>query len=531
MSARSLMVLGTASHVGKSIVTTALCRIFSDMGYRVAPFKAQNMSLNSAATPDGCEIGRAQALQAEACRVVPRVEMNPLLIKPSSDESSQVMVLGRIWGQVTAADYHLKRVEDLFPIVQESYHRLAADCDIVILEGAGSPAEINLKAHDIVNLRMAQAAQAACLLVADIDRGGVFASLVGTLELLEPEERCHIRGFVINKFRGDISLLLPGIRMIEERIALPCLGVIPYLANLGLDEEDGVAMEYRRTVSRRWSSFDSGKDSPARPLCIGVVALPHLSNFTDFDALAIEPSVALAFLQSPEELHRADVVILPGSKQTIEDLDWLEATGFAKALQQGCRDLKPLAVVGICGGMQMLGDWIDDPDGIESDGWGRRRRGLSLLSLSTLLTRDKVVRRVSGRLQCSTMFGQHMTVSKFTGYEIHVGETRAYESRILAEIEREGVAGVFPDGAVDESNFVWGTYVHGIFDDDRFRHAFLRAARAAFGLEPPQQLTFVTEQKEQRLDRLAGHVRSSLDIGQLARWLGIEARTSQFSKS
>src|SRR5882724_9724407 len=250
MTARSLMILGTASHVGKSMLTTALCRIFSNMGHRVAPFKAQNMSLNSAATPDGREIGRAQALQAEACRVAPRAEMNPILIKPSSDTSSQVMVLGQVWGQVTAADYHLKRVEDLFPIVLESYHRLAAECDVVIMEGGGSPAEINLKAHDIVNLRMAQAAEAICLLVGDIDRGGVFASLVGTLELLEQEERSLIRGLVINKFRGDMGLLLPGIHMIEERTALPCLGVIPYLPDLGLDEEDGVAMDERRTVSR-----------------------------------------------------------------------------------------------------------------------------------------------------------------------------------------------------------------------------------------------------------------------------------------
>src|SRR5215813_13358106 len=253
MSARALMVLGTASHVGKSILTAALCRILADEGFRVAPFKAQNMSLNSAATPDGHEIGRAQALQAEACRVAPRAEMNPILIKPSTDQSAQVVVIGRVWGQVSAADYHQRRVEDLFPIVLEAYRTLAAEYDVVLLEGAGSPAEINLKTHDIVNMRMAQAANAACLLIDDIDRGGVFASLLGTLELLEPEERSRIRGFAINRFRGDISLLIPGIRMIEERIALPCLGVVPYLTNLGLDEEDGVAMEDRRTVSRCWS--------------------------------------------------------------------------------------------------------------------------------------------------------------------------------------------------------------------------------------------------------------------------------------
>jgi len=309
------------------MVATALCRLFSDEGYRVAPFKAQNMSLNSAATPDGREIGRAQALQAEACRILPRAEMNPILIKPSSDASSQVMVLGQIWGQVTAADYHLKRVEDLFPVVLESYRRLADEYDIVIMEGAGSPAEINLKAHDIVNLRMAKAAEAACLLVADIDRGGVFASLLGTLELLEPAERALIRGFAINKFRGDLSLLLPGIGMIEQRVELSCLGVIPYLSDLGLDEEDGVAMEERRTVSRCWLPDDRECDGALRPLRVGVVALPHLANFTDFDALAMEPSVSLAYLESPQDVIRADLVILPGSKQTMDDLDWLEKNG------------------------------------------------------------------------------------------------------------------------------------------------------------------------------------------------------------
>jgi adenosylcobyric acid synthase len=524
MTARSLMILGTASHVGKSIVATALGRILSDMGHRVAPFKAQNMSLNSAATPDGCEIGRAQALQAEACRVTPRAEMNPILIKPSSDTSSQVMVLGRVWGQVTAADYHLKRVEDLFPAVLESYRKLAANYDFVIMEGAGSPAEINLKAHDIVNLRMAAAAGAVCLLVGDIDRGGVFASILGTLQLLEPEERALIRGFVINKFRGDIGLLLPGIGMIEQRIALPCLGVIPYLPDLGLDEEDGVAMEDRRTVSRCWLPHSARIDSPQRPLHIGVVALPHLSNFTDFDALAMEPSVALAFLQSPGEIDGADLVILPGSKQTIDDLDWLEKTGFARALRERCQASGRFGVVGICGGMQMLGEWIDDPTGAESAGERRQRQGLGLLSLSSVLTSEKVTRRASGRLEVNRMFGQPIDTGIFRGYEIHLGETCICGSRILAQIEREGVTGVFPDGAVSESGFVWGTYVHGLFDDDHFRHAFLHASRAAFGLAPPYQLVPIAAQREGRLDRLAAHVRTALGIDQITSWLGIDAK-------
>ena len=277
----ALMILGTASHVGKSIVTTGLGRVFAEEGYRVAPFKAQNMSLNSAATPDGGEIGRAQALQAEACRAIPRVEMNPVLLKPSTDTGAQVILLGKIWGQVTAWDYHTRRVEQLFPEVLDAYKRLAKDHDLILLEGAGSPAEINLREHDIVNMRMAHAADAACLLVGDIDRGGVFASLFGTLELLEPEDRARIRGFVINKFRGDESLLRPGVTAMEDRLGLPCVGIVPYLPDLGLDEEDGVALEDRASAAHRWKNLEPG---PARPLRIGVIALPHMANFTDFDA-------------------------------------------------------------------------------------------------------------------------------------------------------------------------------------------------------------------------------------------------------
>ena len=285
------------------------------------------MSLNSAATPDGGEIGRAQALQAEACRVIPRVEMNPVLIKPSTDTGAQVILLGKIWGQVTAWDYHTRRVEQLFPEVLDAYERLARDHDLILLEGAGSPAEINLREHDIVNMRMAHAADAACLLVGDIDRGGVFASLFGTLELLESEDRARIRGFVINKFRGDESLLRPGITAMEERLGVPCVGVVPYLPDLGLDEEDGVALEDRASTQRRWSNCATG---PERSLRIGVIALPHMANFTDFDALAMEPSVSLAFLEHTEEMAAADVLILPGSKQTLQDLEWLDRRGLAR---------------------------------------------------------------------------------------------------------------------------------------------------------------------------------------------------------
>ena len=305
----ALMILGTASHVGKSLITAGLGRIFSDEGISVAPFKAQNMSLNSAATPDGREIGRAQALQAEACRATPCAEMNPILIKPSSETGAQVVLLGKVWGQVTASDFHQRRLEELFPKVLESYRTLAARHDLILLEGAGSPAEINLRKHDIVNMRVAHAADANCLLVGDIDRGGVFASLLGTIELLEPEDRARICGFIINKFRGDIDLLRPGIETMEQRLGIPCAGVVTYVRDLGLEEEDSVSMEAKST----WQPKPDA-------LRIAVAAFPHIANFTDFDALAAEPSVSLAFIDEPTE---ADVLILPGAKQTLDDLEWL----------------------------------------------------------------------------------------------------------------------------------------------------------------------------------------------------------------
>ncbi len=508
MTARALMILGTASHAGKSILTAGLGRILADEGYRVAPFKAQNMSLNSAATPDGREIGRAQALQAEACHVFARAEMNPVLIKPSSDTGAQIVLLGRVWGQVTAADYHNHRVEELFPAVLESYHTLASEYEVMLLEGAGSPAEINLREHDIVNMRMARAANAACLLVGDIDRGGVFASLLGTLELLEPWERALIRGFAINKFRGDESLLRPGVEMIERRLGLPCVGVIPFLHNLGLDEEDGVAIEDRRSSGRAWKGL-LGDASPERPLRIGVIALPHMSNFTDFDALAAEPSVALAYLERAEELSGADLLILPGSKQTVDDLEWLHRTGITPRLRE--HHARRAAIIGICGGFQMLGARIEDPHGIENDGQPRTQEGLGLLPAVTILHTEKITRPVTGRVH-----GRAWKQTVFRGYEIHVGETVLLDgSEPFAELTPGGA-----DGATSVDGLVFGTYVHGIFDDDAFRHAFLDAARAACDLSPARDKVRVAAERDARLDRLAAHLRGSLNLDLIRGWIG-----------
>jgi adenosylcobyric acid synthase len=503
--ARAIMVLGTSSHVGKSLLTAALCRIFAQQGYRVAPFKSQNMSLNSAATIEGLEIGRAQALQAEAAGIAPSVHMNPVLIKPSGDCSSQVVVRGKIWGQISAADYHQRRVEELMPIVRESYQTLASAFEVIILEGAGSPAEINLKQHDIANMRMAELADAQCLLVGDIDRGGVFASLLGTVELLDPLERDRIRGFCINKFRGDLTLLRPGLRMMEERLGKPCLGVIPYLPALALEEEDSVGLP---AIARGgWPSSEPGSE---RPLRIAVIALPSFSNFTDFDSLRAEPSVDLLFCRAADLLANADVVILPGSKQTMADLEWMRAQSIDRAVQ-----LHPGLVVGICGGMQMLGQEIADPGGIEQQG---RIAGLGLLPIRTTMQDRKVTRLATGVIEGSLLFSRPLAEKHIAGYEIHVGQTlyldQAKPFATLASGE--------PDGCVSADRRILGTYLHGIFDEDCFRHQFVTAARAFHRLAPPSSLNPWKLQRQESLDRLAREVSESLDIERIFSWVGLK---------
>ncbi len=551
MPARAVMVLGTASHVGKSLLVAALCRILRQDGVRVAPFKAQNMSLNSAATPEGLEIGRAQALQAEAAGIPASVDMNPILIKPSSDCGAQIVVHGRVWGDATASDYHRRRTLELFPLVTESYARLAAAYDVVVLEGAGSPAEFNLRASDIVNMRMAEAADARCVLVGDIDRGGVFAALLGTLELLEPHERARIAGFIINKFRGDVDLLLPGVAEFEKRIGLPCFGVVPYLRDIGLDEEDSVAFDVER-VARRPAWLD--EDGPARRLRVAVVVLPHLANATDFAPLRDEPSVDFVFAVAPEALAGADVVILPGTKTTLAARRWLESAGFDGALRAA-----PL-LFGICGGLQILGDRIEDPLGVEGGG---AATGLGLLPLRTTFAAAKVTTLVHG-VAGAHLFGSGEPEVPIRGYEIHMGETyvtgappfsliaRGGSATRLNECETnlsdgvmnlsdaktnlsdrdtsvkdgemcvsDGETGVnngemsVSDGARSADGRVAGTYLHGIFDDDGFRHAFIRAAREARGLAPARELAALAVEREGRIDRLAAHVRASVDLAAL----------------
>jgi adenosylcobyric acid synthase len=504
MSARAIMVLGTSSHVGKSLVTAALCRILVDAGYRVAPFKSQNMSLNSAATSEGLEIGRAQALQAEAARIAPSVHMNPILLKPAGDMTSQVVVRGKIWGRLSASDYHLRRVEELLPIVRESYETLASLYDIIVIEGAGSPAEINLKQHDIVNMRIAEMADASCLLVGDIDRGGVFAALLGTVELLDASEQDRIRGFLINKFRGDVSLLEPGIQMIEDRLHKPCLGVVPHLHNLSLEEEDSLGLH---TSNPQWLQ----SSSPDRQLQIAIVALPSFSNFTDFDALRSEPSVSLHFCRTVSELTAADVVILPGSKQTVNDLFWLREQGIASHLSQA--DFSGL-IVGICGGMQMLGRSITDPHTIEHSD---EAAALGLLPFITRMSADKLTRLMTGTLSTPLLFGQPVSCIPISGYEIHVGETEyAPDAQVFAHLADD-----MRDGCISDNTRIFGTYLHGIFDDDAFRQTFLTAARAFYQLSPAAAVEDWKKKREDSLDRLAAAVRESVDIPQILSWIGL----------
>jgi len=503
--ARAIMVLGTGSHVGKSLLTAGLCRIFAQRGYSVAPFKSQNMSLNSAATIEGLEIGRAQALQAEAAGIAASVHMNPILIKPSGDCTSQVVVRGKIWGQISAADYHQRRVEELMPIVRESYQTLASRYQVIILEGAGSPAEINLKQHDIANMRMADMADAACLLVGDIDRGGVFASLLGTVELLDPAERERIRGFCINKFRGDLSLLQPGVHMMEERLRKPCLGVVPYLPGLALEEEDSVGLPPLARTG--WEAIDKSHN---RRLRIAVVALPSFSNFTDFDSLRAEPSVDLLFCRSAQLLANADVVVLPGSKETMSDLEWMMAGGFDQALR-----LFPGLIMGICGGMQMLGREIADPSGIERQGC---LPGIDLLPISTTMQTDKVTRLSSGTIQHTSLFQQQLRQRQVAGYEIHVGKTSYLDQAEPFVTLENGEL----DGCISTDRRVLGTYLHGIFDEDSFRHEFLHAARSFHRLASPSVLNPWRAQREESLDRLASQVSTSLDMRRIFSWAGLE---------
>jgi adenosylcobyric acid synthase len=497
------MIQGTASHVGKSLLVAGLCRILAQDGYRVAPFKAQNMALNSFVTVEGGEIGRAQALQAQAARVIPTVDMNPILLKPSNDTDAQVIVLGRPVGTFSAAAYGSEQVPTLRRVVRRAYGRLAAQYDVVVIEGAGSPAEVNLRDRDLTNMDVAEMADAPVLLVGDIDRGGVFAALVGTLELLDPAERERVQGFIITKFRGERQLLAPGLDFLVARTGKPVLGVTPFDRNLRLPEEDALPD----------GAFANGRRSDASCLQIGVIALPHLSNFTDFDPLAAEPDVNLFYVRDREEVRVADCLIIPGSKSTVEDLLFLRKMGLARAITQAAKEEK--VVVGICGGYQMLGTVIADPDHAEST--QDQVRGLGLLQVTTLFRKEKITHQV--RATCLR------SGEEVSGYEIHHGVSFPMDgTRPAFEIvERSGQAVRIHDGACDGSGKIWGSNIHGLFENASFRRQFLQAAWEARGLSrsvsgrPEWSIDY-------ELDRWADLIRVHLDMAAIHRLL--EAKRS-----
>jgi adenosylcobyric acid synthase len=501
MAAKSLMVQGTASHVGKSVLVAALCRILAQDGHRVAPFKAQNMALNSFVTAEGGEIGRAQAVQAHAAGVAPSVLMNPILLKPTNDTDAQVIVLGRPIGTCSAAAYGVELVPALRRVVRETYERLAAEYEVLVIEGAGSPAEINLRDRDVVNMPVAEMANAPVLLVGDIDKGGVFAALVGTVDLLERAERDRIAGFIINKFRGDKTLLTPGLDFLAAKTGKPVFGVIPFCRDLRLPEEDALPERLTPGTAER----------SAGCLRIGVVALPHLSNFTDFDPLAAEPDVALTYIRDPEEVTAIDCLIVPGSKSTVGDLAYLHERGLAHAIESTAAHGK--VVVGICGGYQMLGTFIADPDHVESERDGVA--GLGLLDVGTRFRREKTTHQV--RATCG------WSGDEVAGYEIHHGVSILLDGSIPAfEIyERSGQPVRAADGARSGSGKVWGSNIHGLFDNASFRHRFLDGLWQARGLPRPAGIQGGWN-VDREYDRMAALVRAHVDMAAIYRLLDRE---------
>ena len=484
------MLQGTGSHVGKSILTAAICRIIRQEGYSVAPFKSQNMALNSYVTPAGLEIGRAQALQAEACRIEPEVEMNPILLKPSGEMSAQVVVMGKPLSSMTARQYREQYLDQALPIVRQALSSLMDRYEVIVIEGAGSPVELNLRERDIVNMSVAKLANAPVLLIGDIDRGGVFASLYGTLALMYPAERELVKGIIVNKFRGDLSLFDDGVKMLEDITRKPVLGVIPYLKNLGLDEEDSVALE-------SYQSEDNAE------ITIAVLKLPRLSNFTDFFPLGREKAVRLIYTTKAADILAADAVILPGTKNTVEDLKFLHAAGLAEAILEAAG--RGITVVGICGGYQMLGETILDPYAVETE--HVEFRALGLLPVNTVLKQEKRTIRCSAKSYLPYYSGE------VTGYEVHMGES-------VATGKAAFIIGSSDDGSVKGE--VWGTYIHGIFDNDEFRFGFINNLRAKKGLPLLSQSFLYSKFREAELDRLAGHVSNHLDMAKIFKIIGLK---------
>ncbi len=489
------MVQGTSSHAGKSILATALCRIFAQDGFEVAPFKAQNMSLNSYATPNGGEIGRSQAVQAAAAMTSPRVEMNPVLLKPEGERRSQVVVMGQPLAVASVREYY-----DLKPAIWETVTsalgHLRTDYDVIVIEGAGSPAEVNLKQHDIVNMRVALHADAPVLLVGDIDRGGVFAQLVGTMILLEPEERALVKGHVINKFRGDPSLLTPGLGFLKERTGVPVAGVIPYFSDIHIPEEDSLGLAHD-TLSDDETVVD-----------VAVMRLPHIANFDDFDPLRHEPGVRVRYVGRVEEFGSPDLVIIPGSKTTVADLDWLRGKGLAERILTARRSGTP--VMGVCAGYQMLGQTLLDPDGVESS--RAESHGLGLLQTATTFTGRKSTHQVKGQVVASRGLLSNCRGTEVIAYEIHMGVTTAHKdfAQPFMVESRSGRSVDLTDGAIDDDGLTLGTYLHGLFHNRTVRRSVLECVTRRKGVTLPGAGEEIEPSIE--YDKLAALVHEHLDM-------------------
>jgi adenosylcobyric acid synthase len=498
MKYKSLMIQGTGSSVGKSIITAGLCRVLKNRGMKPAPFKSQNMALNSYITEEGHEMGRAQVVQAEAAGLKPSVLMNPILLKPSTDQKAQVIVMGKVLENMSASDYHAYKPE-LKQLVKKTFETLAAQYDCVIIEGAGSPAEINLREGDLVNMGMAELSDSPVLLVGDIDKGGVFASLYGTVMLLEPEERQRIKGFIINKFRGDIKLLEPGLKQIEDLTGIPVLGVLPY-TDLNIEDEDSVT---ERFVGRKHS------DKPVR---VEVLYLPHVSNFTDFNAFELQPDVSLRYVMRGENLDHPDLIILPGSKNTIEDLIYLKNSGLSEQILRAHRS--GTAIVGICGGYQMLGKTIEDPHATESA--VPSVNGLGLLDVQTVFEMQKMTTQATGRIE--TLSGSLKALSdvRVEGYEIHMGVTErgADTNPFMSLVRLDEADHVIADGAISSDERVFGTYLHGVFDSADFMRGFIDSIRLrkGIGLGDHVAVQDFKAFKETQYDALADLLEKHLDM-------------------
>lgn len=491
-----IQICGTGSGVGKSVITAGLCRIFLQDGYRVAPFKAQNMSLNSFVTKEGGEMGRAQVVQAEACRIEPHVDMNPILIKPTKDTKAQVILHGKPVGNMSAVKYIDYKAKARAGVLA-SFNRIKRDYEVIVIEGAGSPAEINLRSHDIVNMQMAKMADAPVVIVGDIDKGGVFAWLVGTYELLTAEERKRIKGFIINKFRGDKRLLKGGIDFLEKKTGVKVLGVIPYFRDIKIPEEDSVPL-------------DSYKEKGGRDMInVDVIYLPHISNFTDFDVLENEQCISLRYVKSIQDIKNPDVIVIPGTKNTIADLAYLKKSGIAEKILSVIEKCRETVLIGICGGYQMLGVKISDSDGVESK--KKMINGLGLLPITTTFKKEKFLSRVNA-IEIKTGLNA-------AGYEIHHGRTQIIgECGHVFEItDRQGRRAKDFDGTISADGRIWGTYIHGIFDEESFRINFLNTIRFKKGMAPIFESANLNLNKE--LDKLAALLRENININLLSRIL------------